>query len=132
MNGATFQDGANFDKGTVSIYVEYVSGVTGAIATVNRQNGVASIVRTGVGTIDVILNEPAFSLLYASGEVRPVTFTNTNGCYVNQKTDNVATPGTNLAKVTFEIRQANTTAPLGDTTTGDVVQFYIELLALAP
>lgn len=132
MNAASFRDSQSLDKGLVSILVEYVSGATGAIATVNRSTGVASVVRTGVGTVDVILNEPAFFLAVASGEIRQVAFTTTNGCYVNQKTDNVATPGTGLSKVTFEHRQSAGSAAVADTTTGDVVQYYITVGTLAP
>lgn len=131
MNAASFRDSQSLDKGLVTMLVEYVSGATGAIATINRQNGISAVTRTGVGTVDVVLNEAAFFLAGASGEIRQVTFTVTNGCYINQKTDNVATPGTNLAKVTFELR-AGSTAALADTTTGDVVQFYITVGTLAP
>jgi hypothetical protein len=132
MNAAGLRDSQSLDKGLVYLFVEYVSGATGAIATINRSTGISAVTRTGVGTVDVVLNEAAFSLFGASGEIRQVAFTNTNGCYVNQKTDNVATPGTNLAKVTFEHRACAGSSALADTTTGDVVQYYIVVGTLAP
>lgn len=119
-----FMDDSANESGCVQLYLQWTSGVTGAVTTINRQSGfglvspaTASVVRTGVGLFTVQFSQAwALKYLSVSPLIQQTTYSAAGACEVQILTDSlVATTGV----MTIEITNAAGAAV--DPTTGDVI-----------
>lgn len=122
-----FSDDTANESGQVELYLQWTSGATGAIATINRQSGfglvspaTASIVRTGVGLFTVQFSQAwAQRYLDFSDNIQQAAYSSAGACTVIILTDNlVATTGV----MTIEITNAAGAAV--DPTTGDFISLH--------
>ena len=130
MTGFRNMDRSSFDKGLVDVFVDYVSGGTGAIATVNHANGVASVTRSSAGTILVTLQDGFLGTAGADGSVEQATFAVTTGFIVVPGSTN---EGDATPSVTFLILGQDGTSGIfsaKDTAAGDIVRLHLVLRKL--
>ena len=120
-----FTDDGRGEPGVQTVYLQYTSGATGAIPTaLTRSAGFLSVVRTGTGVVDFILNNPAFKLLSWTANVNPASYVfSAAGSGVNTLVDAVSAA---IPKVTVTFRRGDTGAAV-DTANGDIVVLQLQL-----
>lgn len=127
-----FTDDSSKESAIVNHFLQWTSGTTGAVATINRQAGfglvapaTAAVVQTGTGLFTLQFEQP-WSLPYLAFDysIKQASYAAAGACVVQVLTDNLmATTGV----MTIEITNAAGAAV--NPTTGDIVRLNITMQA---
>lgn len=126
IQNSFFRDALQSEPGIERYHIEYTSGAVGAIpAALTRAKGIKSIVRFGVGTVVITLNNPGQDFVDFVPFVEQATPALTGAVF--QTVVDAVSASPPIVTVTF--RRGDTYAAV-DTLNGDVVYLSFSVITL--
>lgn len=122
------QERRSFEPTVNDMFLTWVSGSSGAVASYTRKQGITSVVHGATGVYVVTFDAEWYKLLDWSGWVQQASYSKTGACDIRMTANAIATAGTHT--VTFLVVDGDGDAV--ESTTGDILTISFRVQAYQP